>query len=118
MTHPNDMSEREYLGLFAKRPGMYLGPPSLAGVTAFLAGYDHAAQRYGGPGLTGWREWLTAHHQAGANLVWQAQIRRIALPGWHGGEDLTPDQEAHVLRVLFELLDAFLAEREAAAPGS
>ncbi|MER5782973.1 hypothetical protein ABT104_14800 [Streptomyces mobaraensis] len=118
MTHPNDMSERDYLGLFIKRPGMYVVPTSLAGVVAFLTGYDHAARRYGGPGLTGWPAWLMANHQVGGNLVWSAQIRQIALPGWDGGLDLTHEQETRVLRVLFELLDAFLAEREDAESDS
>jgi hypothetical protein len=110
-----DMSEREYFAQFAKRTGMYIGRTSLAGATAFMVGYDQAAQRYGGPGLTGWRDWLMANYQVSGNLIWQAQIQQIALPGWEGGWDLTPEQEAHVLTVLFDLLDKFLAEREEAA---
>lgn len=31
---------------------------------------------------------------------------------------MAPEQEEHVLKVLFELLDRFLAEREAADPAS
>ncbi|WP_354645333.1 hypothetical protein [Kitasatospora camelliae] len=34
------------------------------------------------------------------------------------GWDLTPEQETHVLKVLFELFDTFLAEREGAASES
>lgn len=87
---------------------------TLGGATAFLVGYDQAAQRHGGAGLSGWRDWLMANHQVSSNLVWEAQIREIALPGWKGSRDLSPDQEAHVLKTLFGLLDTFLAEREAA----
>lgn len=114
MTNLIELSEREYFAQFAKRTGMFIGRPSLDGVTAFLVGYDQAAARHGGPGLSGWREWLMAHHRVAANLVWEAQIRQIALPDWKGGRELTAEQETLVLEKLFELLDAFLAEREAA----
>ncbi|MFI8791324.1 hypothetical protein [Streptomyces sp. NPDC055105] len=58
-----------------------------------------------------------ANYQVSGNLVWEAQIRQVASPGWEGGWDLTPEQEAHVLKGLFELFDKFLAEREGAASG-
>lgn len=112
------MREREFFAQFAKRTGMYIGRPSLAGVTAFMVGYDQAAHRYAGPGLRGWREWLMAHHPVSGNLVWEAQIRQIALPGWEGGGNLTPEQETQVLTVLFTLLDTFLEERDGAASPS
>ncbi|MFK0173560.1 hypothetical protein ACIQU5_32735 [Streptomyces sp. NPDC090306] len=117
MTNLINMSEREYFAQFAKRTGMFIGRTSLTGATAFMMGYDEAAQRYGGPGLTGWREWLMANHQVGTNLVWEAQVRQVALPAAQQGyRDLTPEEEAHVLKVLFELLDRFRAEREGTAP--
>jgi hypothetical protein len=112
------MSEREYFAQFAKRTSMYIVRPSLKGVTAFMVGYDQAAQRYGGSGLNGWRAWLMANYQVSTNLAWETQIREIALPDWKGGGDLTQEQEARVLEVLFELLDRFLAERDGAASGS
>ncbi|MEV0068691.1 hypothetical protein [Amycolatopsis sp. NPDC050768] len=115
MTNLIEMSEREYFAFFAKRTGMFIGRTTLSGTTAFMAGYDHAASRHGGPGLDGWREWLMANHEVSRNLVWQAQIEQIALPDRQGGTVLTPEQEAHVLEVLFELLDEFLAERESSA---
>ncbi|MEU7764101.1 hypothetical protein AB0B25_03110 [Nocardia sp. NPDC049190] len=114
MTNLTDMGEREYFAQFAKRVGMFIGRTTLDRVTAFMVGYDQAARRFGGPGLDGWREWLMASHQVGGNLVWEAQILQIALSDWDGGRDLTPEQEAHVLEVLFDLLDKFLAERESA----
>ncbi len=115
MTNLIDMSEREYFAQFAKRTGMFIGRTSLTGVTAFMVGYDQAARRHGGPGLDGWREWLMKNHKVSGNFVWEAQIQQIAIPSWQGGRDLSPDQEAYVLKVLFELLDTFLAEREGAA---
>ncbi|MFJ8038927.1 hypothetical protein ACIRBX_00250 [Kitasatospora sp. NPDC096147] len=118
MTNLTDLSEREYFALLSRRTGLYVGRPSFSSVAAFLVGYDQAARRHGGPGLDGWREWLMANHQAAGNLVWQAQVRQIALPDEEAGRDLTPDQEAHLLQVLFELLDGFLAERDGAASGS
>jgi hypothetical protein len=118
VTNLIDMSEREYFAQFAKRTGMFIGRTSLTGATAFMAGYDQAAQRHGGLGLKGWREWLMANYQVSANLVWEAQIQQVALPGWEGGGNLTPEQEAHVLEVLFELFDKFLAERDAAGSAS
>jgi hypothetical protein len=39
------------------------------------------------------------------------QILQIALPDRDRGRELTPEQEAHALEVLFDLLDRFLAER-------
>ncbi|GAA1938619.1 hypothetical protein [Amycolatopsis minnesotensis] len=112
MVNPIEMSEREYFAEFAKRLGMFIGRTSFRGATDFMTGYDQAARRHGGPGLTGWRTWLMANHEVDANLVWESQIRQIATPEWHGGWDLTPQQEEHLLKVLFGLLDEFLAERE------
>jgi hypothetical protein len=42
-------------------------------------------------------------------------VRHLALPDGWDGRGLSEDQEQHVIRVLFELLDLFLAEREAKA---
>ncbi|MEV0613297.1 hypothetical protein AB0I81_08205 [Nonomuraea sp. NPDC050404] len=114
MTDLTDMSEREYFNQFATRTGMFIGRPSLERVTAFLIGYDQAARRHGGPGLDGWREWLTARHHVSPNLVWEAQIQQIALGEAGIRPDLTPEEETQVTDVLFELLDKFLAGQERA----
>ncbi|MFJ6835548.1 hypothetical protein [Streptomyces sp. NPDC091209] len=111
------MSEREFFAQLAQRTSMFIAPTSLAGVTAFMVGYDLAARRHGGPGLGGWREWLMANYEVSGNLVWEAQVREIALPNRTGGRKLTPEQETHVLTVLFDLFDTFLAEREGADSG-
>ncbi|MEU5859749.1 hypothetical protein ABZ815_01145 [Nonomuraea sp. NPDC047529] len=114
MTELTDMREREYFKQFARRTGMFIGRPSLKGVTAFLIGYDQDARRHGGPGLDGWREWLMARYQVGPSLAWEAQIQQIALGEAEVRPDLTPEEETQVTDVLFELLDKFLADQERA----
>ncbi|WP_330183191.1 hypothetical protein OHB26_05780 [Nocardia sp. NBC_01503] len=116
ITDVNELSEREYLRLFAKRPGMYIGYESVRGVVSFLNGFDYAARHHGGQGLDGFREWLLTNHvRRESSLAWWALIENIALPDKEFGTKRTPEQEAHVLAVLFDLLDTFLAERETAA---
>ncbi|MFG1818795.1 hypothetical protein ACGFIF_33875 [Kribbella sp. NPDC049174] len=110
-----DMSEREYWAFVAKRPGMFIGRSNLSGLEAFLEGYDQHSMRHGGPGLSGWLESLVARRGRDCNHGWSGQVRHVALPdGWEHWE-LSADQEEHVIKVLFELLDEFLAEREAKA---
>ena len=110
-----DMSEREYWAFVAKRPGMFVGRSTLTGLEAFLEGYDQHSMRHGGPGLSGWLDWLVARRSQHCNHAWPGQVRHLALPDGWDGEGLSADQEQHVIRVLFELLDQFLAEREAKA---
>lgn len=111
------VDEREYFANMAKRPSMYVYGGRLAGVEAFLEGYDQHARRHGGPGLQGWREWLVARRGADCSHGWQGQVRHIALPdGWQSWE-LPEDDERHVLKVLFVLLDEFLGDRPAPFPG-
>ncbi|MEV0247539.1 hypothetical protein AB0H76_13185 [Nocardia sp. NPDC050712] len=109
---PADLTEREYLRLFAARPGLYLGYTDLRGVTSFLNGYDLAAQRHGGPGLQGFPEWLIDNYVGQSSFAWSAMITQIALPDRDFEAVLTSEQELHVLEVLFDLLDRFLADRE------
>ncbi|RRR70217.1 hypothetical protein [Streptomyces sp. RP5T] len=107
------MSEREYWANVAKRPGMFVGQVTVARLESFLGGYDAHAQRHGGPGLDGWREWLVARRGRECNHAWPGLVRHLALPdGWHHWQ-LSPEQEERVMAVLFALLDDFLAEREA-----
>ncbi|MFG1944652.1 hypothetical protein [Nonomuraea sp. NPDC048826] len=109
------MSEREYFALVAKRLGLFVIGSRLAAVEGFLDGYDQHALRHGGPGLRGWREWLVARRGQDCDHAWHGQVRHIALPeGWKRRE-LTREEEAKVIDVLFMLLDEFLAERERSA---
>ncbi|WP_440085702.1 hypothetical protein [Streptosporangium sp. LJ11] len=106
------MSEREYFAHVAKRLGMFVVGSRLTGVEGFLDGYDQHALRHGGPGLSGWREWLVARRGQDCNHGWQGQVRHIALPdGWEQW-GLTGEEEAKVIQVLFTLLDEFLTARE------
>ncbi|MFC9894612.1 hypothetical protein ACFVMC_13065 [Nocardia sp. NPDC127579] len=111
---PNELTEREFIAWFAKRSGLYLGRPDVRGVTSFLTGYDTAARRGGRPLLDGFHEWLIANCVGRPNsLGWPWLIEEIALPEHDRSDPRTPEQEARVLEVLFELLDKFLAERAA-----
>ncbi len=84
------------------------------GVTCFLDGYDYAARRSGSPGLDGFRDWLLANHlRRHSSFAWPGLVEQIALPEWDFVTDLNPEQEIRTLEVLFDLLDRFLAEREA-----
>jgi hypothetical protein len=107
------MREREYWANVSERPEMFVGRATLARLESFLIGYDAHAQRHGGPGLVGWREWLVAKRGAECNHAWMGVVRHIALPGeqWHHWQ-LSPEQEERVITTLFALLDDFLSERE------
>ncbi|MFC9997756.1 hypothetical protein [Nocardia sp. NPDC127526] len=108
-----ELTDRQYLALFAKRPGMYIGRTSLRGVVGFLNGYDFATRRPGGLSLEGFEEWLLANRPCqGGNLAWWALINQIAIPEWDFVTAPTSEQEAHVLEVLFDLLGEFLAYKE------
>ncbi|MEU4896076.1 hypothetical protein AB0B12_25415 [Streptomyces sp. NPDC044780] len=109
------MTEREYFARVGQRPGMFVGPLSFHVLTAFLTGYDQHAIRHGGAGLTGWGEWLVARRGHGCSHAWPGQVLHIALPnGWDNIWDLSPEDDRHAIKVLFELLDEFISEREAA----
>ncbi|MEV1173601.1 hypothetical protein [Nonomuraea sp. NPDC049784] len=107
------MSEREYFAFVAERLGMFVVGSRLAGIEGFLDGYDHHALRHGGPGLSGWREWLVARRGQECGHGWAGQVRHIALLERCGQWELTRDEEAKVVEVLFTLLDEFLAVRGA-----
>ncbi|MFE9797164.1 hypothetical protein ACFYRL_36240 [Streptomyces goshikiensis] len=118
MKQLSEMSEREYFACVGQRPGMFVGKTSFHLLTAFLTGYDQHAIRHGGQGLTGWREWLVTRRGRECNHAWPGQVLHIALPGgWDGISDLPPEEERHAIKVLFQLLDDFTAEREALQGG-
>ncbi|MDX3854144.1 hypothetical protein [Streptomyces sp. AK02-01A] len=110
------MSEREYWANVAKRPGMFLGQVTLARLEAYVDGYAAHAQRHGGPGLDDWRQWLVARRGRECSHAWHIQVRHLALPEGSDFWDLSADQEQHIIKVLFALLDEFLAERATGAP--
>ncbi|MFI6663060.1 hypothetical protein ACIBL8_47160 [Streptomyces sp. NPDC050523] len=111
----SEMTDREYFVCVGRRPGMFVGTTSFAMLTAFLTGYDQHALRHGGRGLTGWHDWLVARRGRDCNHAWPGQVLHIALPnGWDDVWNLPPEDEQHAIKVLFELLDEFAAECEAA----
>lgn len=111
----SEMSERQFLMEFAKRPGMFVGTESFERVAAWLQGYDFHGLRNGGALLAGFHEWLLRQPGArGSNLTWSAIILLAAFPDRDRAVagDLTQDEDSYAIRLLFELLDRFLAERE------
>ncbi|WP_395295591.1 hypothetical protein ACF9IK_20255 [Kitasatospora hibisci] len=114
MKQLSEISEREYFACVGRRPGMFVGRTSFHLLTAFLTGYDQHAVRHGGHGLAGWHEWLVARRGRECSHAWPGQVLHIALPdGWDNISDLPPEDEKQAIKVLFQLLDDFTAEREA-----
>jgi hypothetical protein len=112
----SEMAERQFLAEFAKRPGMFVGVESFERVGAWLHGYDFHGLRTGGALLDGFHEWLVQRSGGrGSNLHWSAFVLLIAFPDRDrlAPGDLTQDEESYVIRLLFELIDRFLGEREA-----
>ncbi|WP_280726786.1 hypothetical protein [Kitasatospora sp. MAA4] len=110
------MTDREFLALVRRRPGMYTsGGPTFYTMAAFVAGYDAHAWREGRPLLDGLGEWLAMRHGKPSNLVWWAQIRLMALPdGCQSAAGLPDESESKAIDLMFQLLDDFLAEYEGA----
>ncbi|MFF1465928.1 hypothetical protein [Streptomyces mirabilis] len=114
MKHLSKMGEREYFASVGRRPGMFVGRTSFHMLAAFLTGYDQNAVRHGGPGLTGWHEWLVARRGKGCEHGWPGQVLHIAMPhGWDNLWDLPAEDEKRAIEVLFQLLDEFMAARDA-----
>ena len=88
-----------------RRPGMYIGRPSVIRLAAFLRGYDYALSKLDGrsvdPILPAFRDWI---HQ-------RFQTRKVS---W---EDLIlqhSKDEEDAWKGLWELFDEYLAERTSA----
>lgn len=114
MKQLSEMSEREYFACVGQRPGVFVGRTSFHLLTAFLTGYDQHAVRHGGHGLAGWHDWLVARRGHECSHAWPGQVLHLALPdGWDNISDLPPEDEKQAIKVLFQLLDDFTAEREA-----
>ncbi|WP_406200198.1 hypothetical protein OH807_18810 [Kitasatospora sp. NBC_01560] len=115
MKQLSEMDEREYFACIGRRP-LFVGCGSFHQLTAFLTGYSEHATRHGGPGLlTGRHEWLVARRGRDCNHAWPGQVLHLALPdGWDDISDLPSEDEKHAIKVLFQLLDDFIGEREAA----
>jgi hypothetical protein len=107
------LTEREYFAFVALRPGLFTGRVTYERMVQFLNGYDLGAQRAGALGFNGIRDWLIARLGHTSSLAWTSIVLQIAFPDQDLYSDaLPPEQDAHALSVLFELLDEYLAERE------
>ncbi|TDO51449.1 hypothetical protein EV643_103186 [Kribbella sp. VKM Ac-2527] len=104
------MDLRDRLADVRRRPNLY-GLTTFGEAAAFVTGMDAATEwRF----LEGFREWLAAKSELGANLVWQVLVVRIAYPDeandyWvaasHG-------ESSEAVAVLFDELHSFLTDRE------
>ncbi|MDA1360470.1 hypothetical protein O1R50_12605 [Glycomyces luteolus] len=113
MFDPAALTDREYLALIAQRPGMFTGRVTYERMAQFLHGYDLGSQRAGGRGLDGIRDWLLARLGHSSPLIWTSIVLQLAFPGQDQVFDaLTAEQDRQALKLLFVLIDEFLAERE------
>ncbi|WP_027942719.1 hypothetical protein [Amycolatopsis taiwanensis] len=121
MTPLETMSEREFFADVGRRPGMFVGRATYHAISSFIDGYDRHAMRDGGGWLTEFHDWvLRKRGLKSSPLVWSGEVLWLAFPDGAfraSAFDLTADENAHAISVLFELLDEFLAEREAAGDG-
>ncbi len=91
-----------------RRPAMYVNPPTLAGVMAYIAGYDHGR---GGSPLLGLREWLVVRARGWNNFHWTGLVcREIA-----GTANVSSGQQndPELLIALGHILQEYLAYRAA-----
>lgn len=106
------MGERELFATIGRRPGAFLGRADFHYAAAFLNGYGLGSARRGEPVLDGWPEWLVGRRGRDCNHAWPGQVLHVALPaGWGNLWELPPEDEAHAIKQLFQLLDEFLAQR-------
>jgi hypothetical protein len=93
-----------------ERPGMFGLDGSFGSYVNYLTGYEAAS-----PGsLVGFREWLVARAEGGTNLGWPGLVKMLVLPEDDRDMRETLDAQANdaIVRALFELLGAFLDERD------
>jgi hypothetical protein len=86
---------------------MYLQEETYAAVSAFVLGYDLAAQ---GGVLKGFREWLIVRLGAGNNLAWMALVLHLAFPGKSDPQVALQSSAAtqrHAMDILFQLIAEF-----------
>ena len=90
-----------------RRPGMFIGKPSLTLLAPFLDGYALAAERLGGeetdPLLPDFRDWVLARF-GGTRYGWAETILRQSA------------DDANALDNFWKLLDEFLARSAAGDP--
>lgn len=101
---------RELFDNLRQRPGLFFnGADRYDVMVAFVTGVD-----IGDGVLTGFSEWLLPRYGGGNNIVWWGTVRMIALGPGTGAlltADMDEEQHRRAIRVLWALLDEFLAAR-------
>jgi len=113
------MSERDYWAEVARRPGMFVGRTTFAGLTGYLKGYDDHSWRYGGLGLNGWNEWLVARRGRDCNHGWDGQVLHLAVSSRPSAQTVPhmtwitagrPPREQYRLKITGTTQDVFVAD--------
>jgi hypothetical protein len=86
------------------RPSMYLSPPSLGSVCAFLEGYDTGLK---GAPLIGFREWMVVKLNGWNNVGWPGLAQRLI----SGEQGISRSEDAKLLLALGKLLKQYLDYR-------
>jgi hypothetical protein len=91
---------------------MFTGRVTYERMAQFLNGYDLGSQRAGGRGVEGIRDWLLARLGHSSPLVWTSIVLQLAFPGRDQIPYELTEEDEHALKILFGLIDEFLAERD------
>lgn len=108
---------REHLEDVRRRPGAYGLDGSYRLFTTYIAGF-HAGS--GHTFLDGFREWLVVRVDGGDNLVWEALVFMLALPGESlrfCRDRMDDERNTVVVRTLFDTLEGFLDDRDGRPAG-
>jgi hypothetical protein len=105
------MTDRELIEKIRDRPGMYSLEGTYYPTAMFITGLDIGTS---GRLLDGFREWLLARKGEESSFTWIPLVLEDAFPGtgirhW---KSLAESQQQPAVDHLFDLLTAFLAERE------
>lgn len=90
-----------------KRPGMYVVPPQMGTVIAFIDGFNVASN---GEPLAGFREWLVVRANGGNNLAWGGIVQCMLRPNMRVDEFCQSNDE-QLFQSLANLLTEFTDER-------
>lgn len=94
------------------RPSMHVQPVSFSTIVACVHGFDLGRES---EFLRGFREWLRMRTPQGFNLSWDGLILHCTFPQVSAVRELlsVPESDRQAVNGLFDLLLAFLEEREA-----
>jgi hypothetical protein len=89
------------------RPGMYVHPPTVDTVCAFIDGFD--AGRHGVL-LLGFQQWLVVRTNGGNNLHWSALAKRVLSA--ESASEADQGDERHQIRDMGRLIAEYLRYRD------